>query len=370
MERKLASLQIVKKLEPIENADKIERATILGWQCVVGKGEFKVGDMAIFFEVDSVLPEMPEFEFLRKSCWNERYKGFRIKTVKLRGQVSQGVAFPVSILKNLVGNRIDALMPDVKKIMEIGTKMVDFFTFKEFGGVDLTEIIGVQKFIPEIPAQLQAKVKGNFPSFIPKTDEERVQNVPDVAKRNAGEKCYITEKLDGTSATFYYRKEDTDCGVCSRNYDLKWEEKNIHWQVMKEESVDIRLVNLRRSLAIQGEIVGPGIQKNRYNLEKRQFYAFDVYDIGEHRYFTFNEFFDFCNEHGFRIVPILNSNFILEETQGVDYFVTMADSCSQLNPKIGREGIVIRSKKNKTDTELGRLSFKVLNTKYLLKYED
>ncbi|HEX9972761.1 MAG TPA: RNA ligase (ATP), partial [bacterium] len=144
--RKLATIQKIKNLEPIPEADKIEKATVLGWQLVVKKGDFKVGDHCVYCEIDSVLPEKPEYEFLRP-------RKFRIKTAKLRGQISQGIAFPIGAIKELANVEI-----------------------KE--GLDVTEIIGVQKYEPPPAVMMSGQVKGGFPGFIPKTDEMRIQSVP------------------------------------------------------------------------------------------------------------------------------------------------------------------------------------------------
>lgn len=139
--RKLASIQRIKALEPIEGADAIERATVLGWQLVVKKDEFRVGELCIYCEIDSILPEKPEFEFLKS-------RGMRIRTIRLRGQISQGICFPLSFLP-------------AETLIEEDS--------------DVTEILGVTKYEPPIPASLAGVMKGAFPSFIPKTDETRVQ---------------------------------------------------------------------------------------------------------------------------------------------------------------------------------------------------
>ena len=138
--RKLASIQRIKALEPIPDADSIEKATVLGWQLVVKKGEFQVGDLCVYCEVDCLLPDRPEFEFLKN-------RGSRIRTIRLRGQVSQGICFPLSILP-------------------AGTPIEE--------DLEVTELLDIVKFEPPIPACLAGIQKGEFPSFIPKTDETRV----------------------------------------------------------------------------------------------------------------------------------------------------------------------------------------------------
>ncbi len=193
--RKLASIQRIRALEPIAGADAIEKATVLGWQLVVKKGEFETGELCVYVEIDSVLPETEQFEFLRS-------KNFRIKTMKLRGQVSQGICFPLSLL------------PEDAPVEE---------------GADVTAWLGITKFEPLIPSSLSGLMKGEFPSFIPKTDETRVQLSEALLIAYAGRPCYITEKLDGTSATYFVK--DGVFRVCSRNMELHREERNIYWQI-------------------------------------------------------------------------------------------------------------------------------------------
>jgi len=167
--RKLASIQRIKSLERIDGADAIEKATVLGWQLVVKKGEFNVGDLCVYCEIDSQMPDRPEFEFLKP-------RGMRIRTIRLRGQVSQGICFPLSILPEGI-------------------------TLGE--GADCTDVLGISKYEPPIPACLNGIVKGAFPGFIPKTDETRVQVLQHILDEFEGARCYVTEKLDGTSCTFY-----------------------------------------------------------------------------------------------------------------------------------------------------------------------
>jgi RNA ligase (TIGR02306 family) len=166
--RKLASIQKIWNIEPIEGADAIMKASVLGWQLVIRKDEFAIGDLCVYCEIDSIMPDKPEFEFVRS-------RGNRIKTIRLRGQISQGVCFPLSVL------------PSTLTIQE---------------DMDVTELLGVTKFEPPIPANLAGEVKGMFPSFMPKTDETRVQVLQSVLDKFVGTKCYVAEKLDGSSTTY------------------------------------------------------------------------------------------------------------------------------------------------------------------------
>ncbi|TXT66477.1 MAG: RNA ligase [Promethearchaeota archaeon] len=329
--RKLASIQKIRKIEPIPNADRLELAHILGWKVVIKKGEFKEGDLVVYIEVDSVLPERPEFEFLSDY-------GFRIRTVKLRGQISQGIAFPLSILPR----------------------------DKEYSvGEDVTEVLGITKYEPPIPIQLSGETKGPFPQFIPKTDEVRIQTIPDILEKYNGESCYITEKVDGTSSTYYLK--DNEFGVCSRNQNLEESETNLFWILANEMEIEDRLRKFGKNIAIQGEVLGPKVQNNKYKLDHHELFIFSIFDIDSQNYIQFEEFKVLSERLGFETVPILEENYNLDDT--VDKLVDMAEGKSSLNSQIPREGIIIRSKREINDPEYGRLSFKVLNPSFLLEFE-
>lgn len=334
--RKLASIQKIKDLQPIEGADMIEKATVLGWQLVVKKGEFKVGDYCVYCEIDSVLPEKPEFEFLRP-------RRFRIKTVKMRGQISQGIAFPLDIIENYVA-------------------------IKPGEGSDVTEILEVTKYEPPISINMKGEIKGGFPGFIPKTDETRIQSVPGVLTRpdNQGRRCYISEKTDGTSATYYL--ENGEFGVCSRNLELKETEKNVHWLVARQEDIENKLRTIKRNLAIQGEIIGPGVQGNKYKLPQHKLMVFNVVDIDNYTYLNYADFVSLIKQIGLETAPVLHEDYILGQDD-VNGLVALAETKSVVNPKLHSEGIVVRPVIEAQDSELGRLSFKVINPKFLLKFE-
>jgi RNA ligase (TIGR02306 family) len=332
--RKLASIQTIKALEPIEGADMIEKATVLGWQLVVKKGEFQVGDRCVYCEIDSVLPDRPEFEFLRP-------RQFRIKTAKMKGQISQGIAFHLSIIENYA----DMELPE---------------------GLEVTDLLGVTKYELPLSANMSGEVKGSFPGFMPKTDETRIQSVPEVLVRNQGQLCYITEKVDGTSATYYLN--EGEFGVCSRNLELRETEKNIHWLVARQFDLEAKLRTMGRNLAIQGEIIGPGIQSNKYKLPKHQLRVFNIVEIDSYSYLNYAEFIALTQALGLETVPILRTDYILGQDE-MQSLVALSEAKSVFNPQLDREGIVIRSLVEAQDNELGRLSFKVINPKFLLKFE-
>jgi RNA ligase (TIGR02306 family) len=335
MGRKLATIQTIKEINPIPGADKIEVASVLGWKVVIRKGEFKAGESCVYCEIDSILPEKPEFEFLKD-------RKYRIRTVRLRKQLSQGICFPLTILPKDTPIEIDS---------------------------DVTEILGIEKFMPQIPANISGTVKGGFPSFVPKTDETRIQVLQDVLTKFKGTKCYVTEKVDGSSATYFYRKGQF--GVCSRNLELKETEENLFWKMARELKLEEKLKSLGYNVSIQGELIGPGIQKNPLKLEGHKVLFFNVFDTDKFKYLNFEEFKDTIVNLGLETVPILETDFKLEDN--IDNLTEKAKGVSALNSKVFREGIVFRPLKEEFDFQMsqgfnnGRVSFKAVNPDYLLK---
>ena len=329
--RKLASIQRIKDLQPIENADAILRATVLGWQLVVKKGEFQIRDLCVYVEIDSVFPARAEFEFLRS-------KSNRLRTVRLRGQISQGICFPLSIL------------PEGTPIEE---------------DLDVTEILEITKYEPPIPAQLAGTMKSTFPSFIPKTDETRVQILGDLLEKYAGEKCYVAEKLDGSSVTYFVK--NGEFGVCSRNMELCETEGNSFWHVARELDIENKLRSLGRNISIQGELIGEGIQSNKYKLRGQTVYFFNAFEIDDYKYLDFNELKATLEQLNLPIVPILDADFSL--ITSIPDLVDLAEGKSVLRKETHREGIVIRPLQEKRDRD-GRVSFKSINPRFLLKFAD
>lgn len=352
--RQLASIQTVNTVEPIPGADAIERIRILGWWVVVKKGDYRPGDRLVYCEIDSLLPEWPEFEFLRPSSFKPAQTdgsgaetlraGFRIKTVRLRGQVSQGICFPLEILPS-------------------GTPTDE--------GTDVTEALGVIKWEPPLPVGLSGKVKGAFPAFLPKTDETRVQVLETVIERNRGKTFAITEKLDGTSFTAFIRQGEF--GICSRNLWMdEADESNVLARVAVGNKLAEKLRAARERLgfdvAIQAEVIGPGIQKNKYASPAAMLRVFNVLNLDAYALLDHAAGLELLAAIGLESVPQLGT-VVLDHT--VDQLVAMAEGTSVLNPKIQREGIVFRPLVEEFDDEIGgRLSFKAINPKFLLKYDE
>ena len=342
MERKLVSVRKITNITPIEGADKIELATIDAWKVVVAKDvNHKVDDMVIYCEIDSFLPVKEEFEFLRKSSYkkmSDGTEGFRLKTIKLRGQVSQGLILPMSVVE---------------------------YTNVQFKvGMDVTNLLGVTKYEPPIPAELAGKVKGMFPSFLHKTDEERVQNLASEyesykEKNKEDVKFYVTEKLDGSSSTFYIK--DGVFGVCSRNLELLETEGNSFWRVARELKLEESLVSLGKNICLQGELIGEGVQGNPYKVKGQTVRFFNGFNIDTQENIPFLEFVELTQKMNLTTVPILDYDFTLPET--VENMLEYADKKSELNSNLDREGIVVRSYDR-------TISFKVISNKFLLKSEN
>ena len=339
MERKLSSIRRISDIQPIEGADMIELAIVDGWKVVVAKEVgHRINDMVIYCEIDSFLPIREEFEFLRKSSFKKMgdQEGFRLRTVKLRGQVSQGLILPMSVLYN---NR-------------------DLSAFDELTvGDDVTSILEIVKYEPPIPAELAGKVKGLFPSFIRKTDEERIQNLASEYEEMRKHTYYVTEKLDGSSATFYYN--NGEFGVCSRNLELLETEGNTFWKVARELDLEnkMREYGVNVNISVQGELIGEGIQGNPYKIKGQTVRFFNLFHIDLQEYDSLSIFQSLMSDLGLETVPVLNTHFHLPDT--IDELLLMADGKSELNPNFDREGIVIRSLDRK-------ISFKVISNKFLL----
>ncbi len=378
MERKLASIQRIREILPIEGADAIELAVVNSWKVVTKKGEFKPGDLCVYFEIDSFLPMESDFEFLRKSSYKKMgdLEGFRLRTIRLKGQVSQGLCLPLSILEKDDEMKIGISKQPWGDQLQLGP-YDDAIVIEE--GADVTAYMCVLKYEPPVPAELSGKVKGGFPGFIRKTDEERIQNMTAHFERMKPEKYYVTEKLDGSSATYYFR--DGVFGVCSRNLELsdpgefvpgtvlcedgveRPRKENTFWKVAKELFIAEKLGTLDQNYAIQGELIGEGIQGNPYKIKGHTVKIFNVFNIDTQEYLGLEEMREFLNKinvdsNPIEMVPILYEDYILPET--IEEILYQAEGKSVLNSGTEREGIVIRNRDKS-------ISFKAISNNFLLK---
>lgn len=349
--RKLATIETVRDIQPIENADQIVKARVRDWWVVIRKDEFKTGDRVAYYEIDSFLPVKPEYEFLLKGSKIKKMlvdgverEGIRLRTVKLRGQISQGLILAVPV--------------------ELADKPA---------GYDCTQDLGVLLYEPPVPACLMGEVKGSMPSFIPKTDEERVQNIAEALSKYVGTSCYVTEKVDGTSMTVY--KKDGIFGVAGHNWEYKETPDNTYWKIARALGLEEKLPD---GYAIQGELVGEGIQKNSLKIKGHKFLVFNVYEIAHEisnaQYLDFDSMRAMVVQLGLELVPIVRETLFLKREMTAKYFLALAEGASVYNPNVKREGIVVRAKDNSTmalaDGSVIRLSFKAISNEYLSNQED
>ena len=376
-ERKLASIRRIADIQPIEGADAIEVATVDGWKLVVKKNEFKVGDLAVYLEIDSWVPHELA-PFLSKGQEPRVYngvKGERLRTIKLRGQVSQGLLLKTDQLVFVTETK--TIGPDSSAVLRV-EKL-------DHEGADLTELLGIQKWEAPIPAQLQGQAAGTFPtSLIPKTDQERIQNcfgdIQKKAKRFATEKVWnadtqtleehpvivtedfkeptyeVTMKLDGSSCTIF--RWEGELRVCSRNLELKINDENKdNTFVAMALKIGDRIPD---GFAFQGELMGPGIQGNREGFTEHKFFVFDVFDIKKHEYFDPYSRIVTCDSLGLEHVPVLGEDW--KAPTSVEEGLALAEGPS-INHKI-REGLVWKCNEDPS------FSFKTISNQFLLKGGD
>ena len=357
--RKLASIQVVQEIRPIEGADAIESIRVQDWWVVSKKGEFKVGDRCCYMEIDSLLPMIPQFDFMasrgtKKVTLDDgkTVEGYRLKTAKLRGSLSQGMVINMDVVQEIAGRS-------------------DFFE-----GDDMTEIIGIHKFENPVPACLSGLAKGTFPTMLgPKSDQERAQNL----RRSiwdayqADHAFQVTVKLDGSSATYFKLTEDTArkfgtearFGVCSRNLELKESEGNAFWAMAKELDLARRIPD---DIMVQGELVAPNIQANFEGVTKPMLFIYNAWDIKNQKRVSPQVTATLCELMGIHHVPVLHRSVCLrqlfpEATQDtiVNDLLKFAEGPSGLNGKT-REGLVFKSLD-------GEFQFKAISNLYLTKYE-
>lgn len=397
--RKLVSIRKISDLQPITGADAIEVASVDGWKLVVKKGEFKVGDQCVYFEIDSFLPESnPIFSFIMRSGVREfeGVRGHKLRTIKLRGQVSQGLALPIHLFAG-----VECVIDEHE---------YDFADVMWQDGEEVTDYLGIKKWEPQIPANMAGQVEGMFPSFIRKTDQERCQNIggkifgfdvtyadfpaeniPDevvaeliqkgtvvsingklmrvnmpVASRT--DEYEVSMKMDGSSVTFYHF--NGKLGVCSRNLELKINEENANNALVKMFIDSGLYAHLPKygNIAIQGELMGPGIQGNRESFTGNKYFVFDIFNIDTGEYVspeTRAVTMKLLKDDGVTIdhVPILHKSTTLDALglTSVDDLLKFAEGPSVVN-KI-REGLVFKRKD-------GKFSFKAISNLFLMGEKD
>ena len=388
-ERKLAHIETIAEIKPIEGADKIELAYVLGWQCVVKKGEFKVGDKIIYVEVDSVMPERPEFEFLRD-------RKFKIKTIKLKGQISQGLVLPIYYndnvyLKSILHN-LD-IGADVTKLLGI-TKYLSISEKEEITQQETNisnEKNKFKKFIMRYSwirkLFFSRKRKGGFPYWVSKTNEERIQNIPFILEKFKDKEVYITEKIDYQSVTFTnkiipnttpiigkFLSKKFKFIVCSRNR-INNDKNSLYWRIAKKYNIE-QILKENPTLTIQGEQGDTNVQGNKYGITEPTMWVFNIIDHKKHYHYNYEEMLEFCINNNLLVVPLIGKKLnnysnkihckLSELGSTVQDLVEFSKGKSVINPNIEREGVVIRCIENGNKI----LSFKVINPEFLLKFDN
>lgn len=334
IERKMASVQLIAEVAHIEGADRIEAYRINGWWVVDSKGKYAVGDYVVYCEVDSWIPHdiAPFLSKGKEPREFEGVKGERLKTVRLRGQLSQGLILPLTILPRGLG-----------------------FEYGATEGEDVTRWLGIQKWEAPVNAQLAGLIKGNFPSEVPKTDQQRVQNIK--IEEYVGQSYEVTEKLHGSSMTCYLDKEG-EFHVCSRNLDLKYDENNAYWKAAIKFDVERKMrASGFAGVAIQGELCGEGINGNNYRVGL-EWFVFDIYVIGT-GYLAPKLRRNVINILGLKHAPVVSVDS--QVTQDIPELLEMANGKSYIAECL-REGFVYKS-------EDGSKSFKVISNEWLEEYQ-
>lgn len=373
--RKLVTIQKVAATYPIKDADFIECCQILGWQCITKKDEVKVNDIVVYFEIDSFLPIEPHFAFLGKTTTFDGMQGYRLRTMKLKKVLSQGLVlpishFPIEIQAQLSGKQEGDDVTEILKVLKYDVAVQDF---------------------SQRPGLKSGKPKGSFPSFIPKTDQNRIQNLMHLFETHRDHEFKETLKLDGSSMTCYKVSKtpsflakvlswfgkpliDYHFGVCSRNLELSRDANQVtvfdnqgksseynqsnFWTMAIKAEIEKKLPI---GYAVQGELIGPKIQANHEKVSTLDYFIFDVFDIEAGLYLLPAERQVFCNKYGLQHVPV--TNFRTKPFQStLDELLKHVDTES-MNPGTISEGRVYKSLTQ-------ALSFKVINNRYLLKCEN
>jgi RNA ligase (TIGR02306 family) len=354
MSRKLASVRVISAVHPIEGADRIVQYQVDGWKVIGQKDQYKVGDLVIYLEIDSFVPhELAPF-LTREGKEPKEFNGIKgenLKTIKLKGALSQGLLLPRQVALDKIG--------------EIEEDQ------------DVTELLGIQLWEPPVklnkhgkPIENRQARKGGFPLDIPKSDQERIQNCTKHFERYKKYTWEITEKLDGSSMTVYAKENDQ--GVCSRNINLKGPgmegqegfEPNNFWKVALRDNLIEKIKSTGRYLAFQGELIGPGIQGNPYKLEDHFFYLYNIWDITNQVWLSPEERFELTLLHNIDIlhVPLLATDYSFKDEETIDSLLLLAEGPSVLNNQVEREGLVFKSNNQ-------RESFKVISNRYLFHYQ-
>jgi len=326
---KIATIEKIISIDEHPNATALELVTVLGWQVVCKKEEFKPEDLVVYINIDSIVDPHPSFDFLAS-------KNYRIKPIRLRGQISQGICFPIKILEQF---------PNFNTTIEEGT--------------DVSNIIKARHYEKPVPLQLAGNAKGNFPNFLIKTDEDNLRNYPASIIEVADKEVYITQKIDGSSGTFFVK--DGVFGSCSRNLELQ-DGNNAFWNIVRKYKIDEKLSSFGKDICIQGEVYGQGIQDNPTGIKDVELAVFNLYFISENRFSNYDELLVFCNTNAIPIAPLVYRGV---QKHSIQDLIDMAKTQKYQNGKPA-EGLVLRPIAPCKSIALGKSSWsvKILNEMY------
>ena len=351
MERKLATIRQISEVRRIPDADKICAYVVDGWTVVDSIGKYSVNDLVVFCEIDSWMPHHLAPFLTKEGKQPKEYlgiKGERLKTAKLRGQLSQGLLLPLTYEVNSEYDTILDMYWD-----SINADDCSDYTVPE-EGYDLTNMLGIVKW-EDTRYMNDSNAKGSFPSFIPKTDQERVQNILRSIENWKGMSFEVTVKRDGSSMTAFVNGDDD--GVCSRNMLLRETDSSAFWHAARSLNLLEKIRSTGRNLALQGELLSQKIQGNYEKVSSVEWNCFDIWDIDNRQYLLPGERQKLCESLGIPHIKIIDKEFILDHT--VDQLLEMAEGPG-INPGVQREGLVFKANMSHG------ISFKAVSNSYLL----
>lgn len=353
----LAVVCRIQGITPIEGRDRIELCRIANYNSIVQKNQFKEGDLAIYIFYDAVLPVRPEFEFLRKRCYSSRLDGFRIKPMKMGDVISEGLVLPLSLLGRSAGEGevvtkelgIRLYEPPAEKVSYRNVKSKCLFSL-------LLKIPAFRKWYLTGMSR-----KREYPVTVPKSDEENIEKKWDTVSADSAAEYIVTEKMEGQAATYYLKNGRYH--VCSHNYEV--DRKSGSWGTISEElRMEKLLKRIRRKtgkeLALQGEICGPGIQKNIYGFDSLHLFIYGGYEVSTGKRLSYSELYSLCSEYALEMVPFIRRSRLLSSC---DEMLKDAEGTSIYGASIPREGCVWR-------TEAGDVHFKCKSRPYKLWFAE